>query len=480
MLYSHIFDGESTSFNWPSNVESENAMVVAVNLGVEMDVADGITNSYAWTNEETMSVSGAMSSVIPLPMTPLGMAGYLAQMSLTATNTLFPGIMQTQQLSLNYHYTENLKTEGKGIPGRLALLRLQVQPVELLDTNDWNSMRSATYLDRTKPISLSSVTVGGKVPSSDGYVLIVAPDNTNVDVTVFSPAPRYRAIVTVLQKYVLTNWCTATIPTDRARTNLGVGEEVSLKLAPVIPNASTKPAPNGAWRATAGSLKYNYGKTDIYGKGSDETAVFVAPSNAANVTVSATIWTNLPMEAVFRVYAPTGMVTASWVRPLDYRPGFAGVGMQLKPFVGPTNVCFSKVWCMEVGLDATNVHGYFSKVSKDILTHKGGIGKHKGDEWFPITADNSWDPRWDNAGMGDFAPTGRNQAGPTWGDGDGGFDWIIPGKWKVGVAGAVTNFPSVWTQKFTITPDGTMTVTKFGLEATRVQSERSSRLTHVP
>ena len=129
--------------------------------------------------------------------------------------------------------------------------------------------------------------------------------------------------------------------------------------------------------------------------------------------------------------------------------------MHLKPYLAPTNVSFYKVQCMEVGRDATEVEGYFAQFAAGSLSHVGP-GAGKGDVWFQIECDNSWDPSWDNAVSAAYSAP--------WSDGR--FTWVIPGKWKVG-AGPTNDLANGWDQVFTIDSAGTVTVSKFRHTVTR-------------
>ena len=131
--------------------------------------------------------------------------------------------------------------------------------------------------------------------------------------------------------------------------------------------------------------------------------------------------------------------------------------MHLNITIGPTNVSFYKVQMLEVGYDATDVTGYFTnhwpashKTSGADLPHWIGYDNVVGDN------------------MDNCFYAGNGVLPSPWPPG-GSFKWPIPAVWRVGFG--LTN-PLPWSdQTFSLDPDGTMTITKFGHSVTRTPQD---------
>ncbi len=110
------------------------------------------------------------------------------------------------------------------------------------------------------------------------------------------------------------------------------------------------------WSASGGSVSLRSGAQ----------TTFTAPSNAANVTVTAHIG-DASISILFHVIEPSGYVSAIIASTENngyYGAGNAGAGMYLYPvIIGPTNVSFENVWIMEIGEVATNATGYFANTN---------------------------------------------------------------------------------------------------------------------
>jgi hypothetical protein len=300
-----------------------------------------------------------------------------------------------------------------------------------------HSLTAAAYdqkRGKSTPIPATSISIPGFKSNlgPDGRAFAVLADNEEVMLTPSAPSDYFTFSVTPT-KHVFTSFCTATNPANRARTVLGVGEEVAFSFAPQLPIPLI-------WTVSEGgvSTRTNWSTT------------FTAPSNAAIVTVMASA-RGATLTNIFTVLEPTGVDHAQLLSTESLRFGVPAAGMYLRPFMAPTSVSFYRIKCKEVGLDATNVWGFYlgltnppSKLSH--LTHGAGTN-----DWIPIMMDNSWHTNWDHAAWenvpGDWAP--------------GGFKWIIPGRWKFD-GGPEQDLPYGWVQEFSVDESGTMTVQKFG------------------
>jgi hypothetical protein len=179
------------------------------------------------------------------------------------------------------------------------------------------------------------------------------------------------------------------------------------------------------------------------------TNLFTAPSNATNVTVTATIG-SLPVKFYFKIFAPIGYDHAQIIGTDHFSLGDAGAGMTNAIWISPTNVSFYNVQMLEVGEPATNIIGYFTNFPADSLNHH----LHGADTWFPLSENNEW---FDHAAAGPLP----NLPWPS-----GAFSWNVPAQWKVGSNG-ITNTITGWIQSFSIDGNGTVTIQKFGNTVTR-------------
>jgi hypothetical protein len=271
---------------------------------------------------------------------------------------------------------------------------------------------------------------------ADTNLYVALKNGRNVVVTPNAPAIWYGGGMMSMQKYSVVHHTeqTAFANPDWNRTTVGVAEQVDLSFDPT-------PWFVFDWTTTAGGLSAT---TNVY------ATTFTAPSNAApNVIVTATIRGGKSVAfPPFNVLEPIGIDHAQIVGTNHFSIGEAGSIMTNAVWIAPTSVSFYKVQIMEVGLQATNVTGYFTNLpSSDLNHHNQGA-----DQWFYLTSNNKW---WDVAGGGPLLPPWTI----------GGFTWDIPARWKVGNGN--TNSMSGWNQSLSIDANGTVTIHKFGNTMTR-------------
>jgi len=239
-------------------------------------------------------------------------------------------------------------------------------------------------------------------------------------------------------KYTLVSTCVATTPADRARTNIGVGEEVNLTFTPPL-------VTNAFWAVSAGS------KFPAFANHTRLTA----PSNAATVTVTVNVG-QATLKRSFNVIEPTKLDHADFVEYYSYTSTTkAGAGVHLRPYIGPTNVSFYKVQIEEVGENASDVIGYFTVHSPPSHIGNGA------DAWISLDYDNHW--------LGDYDWARSNDWPSPWSSTNfsgGSYTWNIPSKWRVK---GLTNEHSMtgWNQVHTLSSNGTMSVSKFGHTVSR-------------
>jgi hypothetical protein len=290
---------------------------------------------------------------------------------------------------------------------------------------------------------------------ADGHLWTLQPDGAEPIITpkVVAPisysfhasaAPRTsdKGLQASSQKYKLLVTCVSPCPTNTHRLVIGVGEEVNIS---VYPSLSPPEDTQVTWKTTAGSRSPWYGNT----------TKLTAPSNACTASVTMG-YKALRYTTNFNVVEPQNVVRAVTVARKFYEIGQAGAGMHITPYVGPTNVSFYRVQLMEVGQPATGISGYFLNNPPPPHDYI-----HLADHFdIQLGYDNSWPGGYDWATSPVFLPQ--------WSVGQ--FTWHIPAKWKIG-SGPTNDLAGSWDQVFTLAPDGTVTVTKFGHTVTRHTSE---------
>lgn len=227
----------------------------------------------------------------------------------------------------------------------------------------------------------------------------------------------------------ITSQTVATVPKDRTRTTIGVGEEVNLTFSPG----------SASWSTSGGRLSATTG-TKVR---------FTAPDRATSVTIQA-VGSSCTAKIEFTVIEPTGVMmernpgTGTW-----HTHGIPSVGMRLRIFILPVHVSFENISIIE-GDCVGKVTGYFIGTSLDGIHHSGhGAGT-------PVTVGTVVEGRGSKVDGVDTAQSGHCNFGTPYRN--GGFTWNIPWSFRVGT-GAWKQFATV-SQKFTINTAGTMTVTK--------------------
>jgi hypothetical protein len=226
----------------------------------------------------------------------------------------------------------------------------------------------------------------------------------------------------------------ATIPVDRTRTTIGVGEEVDLTLKPASLGTAT-------WSLTGGGT---------LNPTSGLTTRFTAPESHTNCVVTAQFMGESCSKPFTVVEPASESATTNGAAPPDPFPvGSQGVCMNMIITIEPTSVSFYRVQMKEESGPASNVTGYMTNFSAAALYHSANTN------WVTLSEGNK---------HGDHA---HHTGFPNLPWGVGGFDWVIPVYWRV-VDGSTSNsFPSS-TQSIRMTDtNGTTSVTKLGASATR-------------
>jgi hypothetical protein len=257
---------------------------------------------------------------------------------------------------------------------------------------------------------------------------VLLPDNDPDDVTPKVNDKNNYTFTVNAKKYTLkhTTYYPALTDTNRSRTTIGVGEEVTFGFTPTMAYAMD-------WTTTAGSVSPTL----------DSSTKLTAPSNAASgLIVTAKLRGGKSVQfPPFSVVEPSSIDHAKIIGTNTYPTGSAGAGMTNAVWFAPTSVSFYRVNMMEVGLDATNISGFFTNNTANQLHHNPN-------SWITLDQTNHFN---DWASFGSYS---------SWGSG-GAFSWNIPYKWQV-IGSGVTNSMVGYSQVFSIDANGTARINKYG------------------
>jgi len=346
------------------------------------------------------------------------------------------GFSLTNIYSRSAQTTMQLFTGGKALPKRDNLFVVRGSATRILTETAQPPYPPGT---ETEPIQDKTKITMGELGQLDatGVVWAVLPNGVTKDVTPKVSGVDFYAFGADHTKCVLTNICERGAPRPADRTDLGVGEYVSVYFTP---------SPAGIqidWTTTAGSV------TPASGSGTR----FTAPSNAMSATVTASV-KGLKCPVTFNVEKPTGVSAVITSTTANAIPsGIAGAWMHMDVTVQPTNVSFYRIEMIEIGQAATSISGYFE--DHPPKPHDTAAGANT---WHPVGESNLIGDSMDNCGY--------------WGTGNlpspyrpGSFTWPIPARWRI-PGGPTNNF--TWSdQVFSIDGSGTFSVSKFGQTVTR-------------
>jgi len=224
----------------------------------------------------------------------------------------------------------------------------------------------------------------------------------------------------------------ATVPNDRLRRKVGVGEEVTVEIMPVEPNANWTIEGGGSIAPATGSL-----------------STFTAGDSASSDTIKAEINGTI-VEVQINVVEPSSESgTKVGVNPFNIPAGTQGAGLEIDVTVAPTDVSFANVEVWEGACQPTNLTGYFTNPQRTPPGHSAWPA------WIPLSNLNQWT---DQASFGGWPPS--------WSQ--GGYDWSIPFRWRViGSTSSGKALANHLQQSRIIDSTGKSTTTKFGLSETR-------------
>lgn len=261
-------------------------------------------------------------------------------------------------------------------------------------------------------------------PENDAPLVPAVPVNNAPPAQPAAPAPAPAPVIAIQTTL------NAADASGKNRRRVGVGEEVTF--------TSTIA---GDWTASAGDPAVSAAAATTF--------VWRAPNRAANATIAVRTAAGASANVVMDVLEPTSITTQK-ISELAYPEREAGAGMRLHFDYHPMSVSFGNVEAGEKGGNASNITGWCAERPLIELYH-GSL-----DEFIAINSSNRL------AGTDKASISGIPKPWT-----DGGYDWVIPNRFRVaGEAGLGKEFTNM-TQTFRFKADGEVTVTKGGSSVTR-------------
>jgi peptidoglycan hydrolase-like protein with peptidoglycan-binding domain len=222
--------------------------------------------------------------------------------------------------------------------------------------------------------------------------------------------------------------------TDKKRTNVGVGEEVTFTGSAVGKWTAT----NGTPRELACGAKFTW----------------TAPDRAATVTIKLQVGTEEATVSM-KVIEPAS-ITGHKNSEIAFAAGTAGAGMKLTFIYHPRNISFGNVKAKEVSGPATNITGYYRKHFTNARL------KHNSGDLFTPIKENNEDSAEDTASDEEHVKPYEK----------GTFDWVIPNNFRVKAeAGDGKQFTRVTQAFLMVDATGKIKITKAGVDVERSPTE---------
>ena len=245
---------------------------------------------------------------------------------------------------------------------------------------------------------------------------------------------------------LMTSETVATLPNDRKRKKLGVGEEVNLTLKP-----ASLPSPTWALGGTPGTPALN----PLAGI----TSLLTAGERACTPSTEATI-NGVTVKIDFEVVEPDGMVMERFPGTgIRHTNGTASTGFQARAYFSPHDVSFINIEVRE-GTCLATATGFIAAIpGKNGEVHANGA-------WIGVQQGNAQRPSlWsaiDTISTGDYLPPFSA----------GTFNWPIP--WLFRVAGGNEKEFTIATHHESVTATGATTISKGGVSETTQANDPTS------
>ena len=237
------------------------------------------------------------------------------------------------------------------------------------------------------------------------------------------------------------------MPQDRKRKKLGVGEEVNLTLKP-----SSLPSPTWTLSGTPGTSQIN----PLIGI----TSILTAGERACTPTTEAAILGEM-VKIDFEVVEPSAMVMERYPGTgIRHTNGTASAGFQARAYIMPHDVSFTKIEVRE-GTCLATATGFIAAIpGKNGEVHANGawIGVQQGTALRP----SLWSAI-DTISTGDYSPPFAS---------GGTFNWPIP--WLFKVSGGNEKQFTIATHNESVTGTGATTISKGGVSVTTQSNDPTS------
>ena len=173
----------------------------------------------------------------------------------------------------------------------------------------------------------------------------------------------------------------------------------------------------------------------------------------------------LSAEISFTILEPAGYGDAIVEMNTSHAPGKLGVSGEIRNFFPPMNVSFYNVMGMEIGMTSEDATGWFAN-HPETWVHVGA------DIPFPLDSEES--TIMNNTHLDPVAMETPRTIAEVFGGGilplDGTMTWPVPAVWWV--KGDAKHNPLPWSdQHFSVTTDGTVTITKYGVSLSRTKDD---------
>lgn len=345
-------------------------------------------------------------------------------------------------------YTVYVSTDTNGM-FVVASTTVNIRRLSVVATNSAGVATSVINVDATDTTT-HTIELSDDSYSPDGYTVYSEPPGINGLSFVPSelqPGVAYHVYIwngicghaeVTVNNLTLVSQTKAEWPENRDRTDIGVGEEVSLEIRPF-------------GGACAWSCQGSVFLSQNIGTFADVKATDAQGDGIVSATID-----GITISKRFSVLEPTGycFAEAYSIGNNNEFYGMAGAQAYIDVYIAPTNVNFKQVWIEEGYASPTNMTGWFllpnNAVAHDV--------EHGACHAIQIENRNYFT---------DFVAMKYSVDG--WADGS--MTWNIPVNWWIepeyGGTTNVHSFLSLWDQDFFITRNGDCTILKFGVGVSR-------------
>lgn len=417
-FYASSFNGTENSYeaiNWSPTINVTNLFNANWSYAGGGSGIAGVVGEY--TNDLTWAGAVWPDIILTNPSPPVGLLPFVSG----SINFTYYQVPDDYYTFLVWQYTEQgvITLVTGGSPGATGNELFCIS----YSAENW----LPTFGETIPPQQVSVSGLGSLDTNGDLYVSL--PLHTTLPITPNLNTSGLNYATPGVQPYQLVSQCVSPIPSNQARTTIGVGEQVNLSFSPTLPI-------NAVWKTTGGTL------SSI----TNTSTRFTAPSSAGSVTVSASVRGQPPSSITFNVVAPSGIATAAITGTNHFPVGEMGAGMTDEVWIAPTNVSFYRVTLIELQTAATNFTGYFTNSNISSLNvGSGGIGQ-------------------DNDVIDTVNTSFSSYSLPLY---PGSFQYRIPVYWQVAGSSQTNYFGTFVHTASLLDSSGDFSVNKYGITITR-------------